>query len=127
MAIALDHLILPVGDLEKSLQFYTRVLGFEYAGEREPFSVVRVSESCVLQLAPWGTPGGGHLAFAMPEDEFDDVFRRIREDGLKYGDSFDSVGNMKGPGEAEGAYGKTRSLYCLDPSGHLVEIIHYPD
>ena len=28
----------------------------------------------------------------MTEDEFDDVFRRIREDGLKYGDSFDSVG-----------------------------------
>ena len=80
----------------------------------------------MLQLAPWGTPGGGHLAFAMPEGEFAETFGRIREAGLEYGDAFDSVGNMKGPGEAEGAYGKTRSLYCLDPSKHLVEIIQYP-
>lgn len=125
MAMALDHLILPVNDLEASLRFYTEVLGLTYMGEREPFSVVRITPACTIQLAPWGTPGGGHLAFAMTQDEFENAFRRIREAGLEYGDSFDSVGNMKGPGEAEGARGSTRSLYCFDPSKHLIELAYY--
>ena len=125
MAITLDHMILPVNDIEQSLHFYTEILGFPHAGERDPFSVVRVSAECTLQLAPWGTTGGGHLAFSMTENEFDVVFRRIREAGLEYGDAFDRVGNMRGPGEAEGARGATRSLYVFDPSRHLIEIAHY--
>ena len=125
MPIALDHLILPVKDLEESLRFYTGLLGLTDAGKREPFSVVRVTEECVIQLAPWGTSGGGHLAFSMTQAEFDETFRRIREAGLKYGDAFDAAGNMKGPGDAEGARGETRSLYCMDPNDHLIEIVYY--
>ena len=125
MTMALDHLILPVNDRDESLHFYTNVLGLSYGGERDPFSVVRVTESCVIQLAPWGTPGGGHLAFAMGHEEFFDVFQRIKDAGLEYGDAFDSVGNMKGPGSAEGARGSTVSLYCFDPNRHLIEFIYY--
>jgi catechol 2,3-dioxygenase-like lactoylglutathione lyase family enzyme len=125
MAAVLDHLILPVGDMVKSLHFYTEVLGFEHAGQREVFEVLRVNEDCSLQLAAWGTAGGTHLAFAMASDEFDSAFARIRAAGLAYGDAFDRFENMKGPGEAEGAHGKTESVYCLDPSKHLIEIIKY--
>jgi hypothetical protein len=32
---------------------------------------------------------------------------------------------MKGPGDADGARGTTRSLYCFDPNKHLIEIAHY--
>ena len=122
---ALDHLILPVNDRAESLHFYTNILGLSYVGERKPFAVVRVTADCVIQLAPWGTPGGGHLAFAMAREEFDGAFQRIRDAGLEYGDAFDSVGNMKGPGEAEGARGPTKSLYCLDPNRHLIELAYY--
>ncbi len=125
MTLALDHLILPVNDREESLHFYTNVLGLSYVGERDPFSVVRITEDCVIQLAPWGTPGGGHLAFAMAREEFEDAFQSVKEAGLEYGDAFDSVGNMKGPGEAEGARGPTVSLYCFDPNRHLIEFAYY--
>ena len=121
----LDHLILAVNDRAKSIEFYTRILGLRYEGEREPFSVIRVTPDFVLQLAPWGTKGGEHLAFAMPRSEFDDVFRRIRENGIEYGDSFHTVGNMRGPGDEPGARGAGKALYFFDPSKHLIEIRHY--
>jgi catechol 2,3-dioxygenase-like lactoylglutathione lyase family enzyme len=121
----LDHLILAVNDNEKSIDFYTRVLGFTYEGRREPFSVIRVTPDLILQLAPWGTSGGFHLAFSMPRAEFDQVFARIRDAGIDHGDSFHSVGNNRGPGDEPGARGPGKALYCFDPSKHLIEIRHY--
>jgi catechol 2,3-dioxygenase-like lactoylglutathione lyase family enzyme len=125
MPAQLDHLILMVNDVEKSLAFYTRILGFTHDGERPPFAVVRVTPDFVLQLAPWGTKGGEHLAFSMTRDEFEAVFRRVREGGIPYGDAFDGVGNMRGPGDASGAHGASRSVYFFDPSQHLIEITYY--
>ena len=125
MPTQLDHLILVVNDREKSIQFYTRVLGLTYEGERQPFSVVRVTPDLILQLAPWGTTGGQHLAFSLARSEFDTLLGRLRDAGVEYGDSFDSVGNMRGPGDAAGAKGPTKSIYFFDPSRHLIEIIYY--
>jgi len=121
----LDHLILAVNDVRQSIDFYTRILGLAYDGQREPFSMIRVTPSLVVQLAPWGTKGGEHLAFSMTRAEFDTVFARIREAGIAYGDSFHAVGNMRGPGEESGAEGMGKALYFFDPSKHLIEIRHY--
>lgn len=79
----------------------------------------------VLQLAPWGTNGGQHLAFSMTRAEFDRVFQSIRAAGIDYGDSFHSVGSRRGPGDEPGARGPGKALYCFDPSKHLIEIRHY--
>jgi len=125
MAIQLDHLILHVNDRGASVAFYTRIMGFAYEGEREPFSMIRVTPDLTLQLAPWGTTGGTHLAFAMTRAEFDDTFARVRAAGIAFGDSFHAVGNMQGPGEEDGAHGVAPSLYCFDPNQHLIEIRHY--
>ena len=125
MPTELDHLILKVNDRDQSVGFYTKVLGLTYEGDRGPFSVVRVTEAFTLQLAPWGTSGGEHLAFAMTRSEFDEVFRRVREAGTEYGDSFHSVGNKQGPGDEEGARGFGKALYFFDPSKHLIEIRYY--
>jgi catechol 2,3-dioxygenase-like lactoylglutathione lyase family enzyme len=127
MPARLDHLILPVNDREKSVEFYTRILGFRYEGEREPFSVLRVAPDLVLQLAPWGTQGGEHLAFALAREEFEAAFRRVREAGIPYGDAFDSVGNGRGPGTADGARGAWQAVYFFDPSRHLIEIAFYDE
>jgi len=123
----LDHMILRVNDLAESIRFYVDVLGLSDEGEQEPFSVLRVTPEFTIQLAPWGTEGGAHLAFAMSEREFNDTFARIRAAGLEFGDSFHSVGNMKGPGEEPGARGPGTALYLYDPSKHLIEIRHYGD
>ena len=125
MPICLDHLIVQVNDLEKSLGFYTEVLGLGDEGTEGPFSVVRVSDDLLLLLAPWGTDGGTHLAFAMSQPEFKETFERIRRAGLEYGDTFHAVGNMKGPGEEFGAHGMGKSLYVYDPNRHLIEIRSY--
>ena len=125
MPAQLDHLILMVNDPRVSTEFYTRILGFADDGERPPFRVLRVAPGFVIQLAPWGTKGGEHLAFAMSRDEVDAVLGRVREAGIPYGDAFDAVGNMRGPGDADGAGGATRSLYFFDPNGHLIEVLYY--
>jgi catechol 2,3-dioxygenase-like lactoylglutathione lyase family enzyme len=126
MPARLDHLIVMVNDPQRSLDFYARILGFAADAPRPPFSVVRVSPDFVIQLAPWGTKGGEHLAFAMSREELDAVFARVRDAGIPYGDAFDAVGNMRGPGEADGAHGVTRSLYFFDPNEHLIEVLCYP-
>lgn len=123
--MVLDHLILAVNDAEESARFYTGILGLSHEGRRDPFTVVRVTPDLTIQLAPWGTQGGAHLAFAMPRADFETVFRRIRDAGLEFGDSFHSVGNMKGPGEEDGARGPGASVYLFDPNRHLIEIRHY--
>ncbi len=121
----LDHMILNVNDRASAVAFYTGVLGFADEGEDGPFAVIRVSPEFTLLLAEWPTRGGGHLAFAMPRGEFDAVFARLAEKGVAYGDRFDTVGNMRGPGDERGARGHGASLYFLDPSQHLIEIKHY--
>jgi catechol 2,3-dioxygenase-like lactoylglutathione lyase family enzyme len=125
MGVQLDHMILAVNDIRESVAFYTDTMGLSYEGEREPFSVLRVTPELTLQLAPWGTAGGEHLAFAMSRQEFDDTFRRIKEAGLAFGDSFHAVGNMRGPGDEEGSQGPGKAVYLFDPNQHLVEIRYY--
>jgi catechol 2,3-dioxygenase-like lactoylglutathione lyase family enzyme len=125
MAPQLDHMILPVAELEPTIEFFTSILGCTYEGTTGPFSVIRVTPDLAIQLAPWGTEGGVHLAFALPHAEFDAAFGRIKDAGIPYGDSFHAVGNMQGPGEEDGAHGMAPSLYCFDPNQHLIEIRHY--
>jgi catechol 2,3-dioxygenase-like lactoylglutathione lyase family enzyme len=125
MPLQLDHMILPVGELQPSIEFFTNILGCGYEGEDAPFSVIRVTPDLTLLLAPWGTEGGVHLAFALPRAEFDAAFDRIKAAGIPYGDSFHAVGNMQGPREEGGARGPGMAVYCFDPNQHLIELRHY--
>src|SRR5262249_42415437 len=120
MTMQLDHLILVVNDVKASIDFYTRVLGFRHDGHRPPFATIRVTPDFVIQLAPWGTKGGEHLAFSMSRAEFDDTFARIRAAGVPYGDTFETAENMRGPGVSDGARGASHSVYLFDPSRHLL-------
>jgi catechol 2,3-dioxygenase-like lactoylglutathione lyase family enzyme len=121
----LDHLILPVKDVQASAKFYAEILGFALEGSDGPFTVVRVTPALTIQLAPWGTQGGDHLAFAMSNAEFEAVFDRVKAVGIEFGDAFDAVGSMKGPGREMGAKGMGKALYFFDPSRHLIEIRTY--
>ena len=118
---AIDHLILNVNEVSSSVDFYVNVLGFELEGEDGPFTVIRVNEDFTLQLAPWGTGGNEHLAFALSREAFDDAFARVKEKGIPFGDSYHSVGNNSGPGVESGARGPAPTLYMNDPNNHLIE------
>src|SRR5262245_66569284 len=121
MSVQLDHLILRVNDGPASVDFYTRILGLTYEGERGPFSVIRVTESLTLQLAPWGTEGGDHLAFALPTDAFEAAFRRVRDAGIPYGDAFHAVGQNRRPGDEDGCRGPGKAVYLFAPNQHQNE------
>lgn len=121
----LDHVILKVNDAKASAAFYVDVLGFENAGQDGPFTVIRAGDACQLQLAPWGTSGGEHLAFALAPEEFHRVFARIKERGIPYGDTFDGVGRNAGAGRETGARGPGPTVYFFDPDKHLLEIRTY--
>lgn len=125
MTIELDHLILPVNDRARSLVFYTEILGLEHEGDRPPFATLRVTPSFVIQLAPFGTGGGYHLAFALSKATFEATFARLRAAGIAYGDRFDTVGNMQGPGDEPAARGDGKAVYFFDPDQHLLEIRSY--
>ncbi len=125
MAIELDHLILAVNDRAASIGFYTGILGLAREADDGPFSMLRVTPGFAILIAPWGTVGGEHLAFAMSKAEFDAVFARIEAAGIAYGDRFDGVGNRRGPAAESGSRGMGKALYCFDPNRHLIEIRHY--
>jgi catechol 2,3-dioxygenase-like lactoylglutathione lyase family enzyme len=121
----IDHLILNVNEIASSVDFYVNILGFTLAGEDGPFTVIRVNDSFTLQLAPWGTPGNEHLAFALSREDFDNAFARVKAKHIPYGDSFHAVGNNAGPGVESGARGLAPTLYMNDPNKHLIEIRTY--
>jgi catechol 2,3-dioxygenase-like lactoylglutathione lyase family enzyme len=121
----LDHIIMKVNDLAASVAFYTGVLGFTAQGTDGPFTLLRVGPDFQIQMAPWGTPGFEHYAFAVSKFDFDGIFQRIKAAGIAYGPTFDSVGANTGPGEESGARGPAPTLYFNDPNKHLIEIRTY--
>ena len=121
MTVVLDHMILPVSEVEKSVRFYYKVLGLKY----EPDALLRVSPSLVLQLIQQRPQISQHLAFSMSRVEFDDVLGRLKAGAIPYGDNFDSVGTMSGPGISHGSAKNARAIYFKDPDGHMLEIMHY--
>src|SRR5262249_24348204 len=121
----LDHLILKVNDLNASISFYTKILGFTYEGVDGPFTVIRVNPDFQIQLSPGGTAGLEHYAFAVSRSEFVEILERIRASQIPYGPTFDSVGSNTGPGEELGARGMAPTLYFNDPNNHLIEIRTY--
>jgi catechol 2,3-dioxygenase-like lactoylglutathione lyase family enzyme len=121
MAVALDHVILPVMDAERSVRFYYRTLGFRY----EPIALVRVSPTTVLQLIQRAPETSHHLAFSMSRPEFEQVLARLKADGVPFGDDFNTVGTMSGPGKAHGSQKNGDSVYFCDPDNHMLEIICY--
>ena len=125
MATVLDHTIVPVRDRKKSVEFYTRIFGFEDLGEVGPFLAVRVNDTLNFDFGESDDFRSIHYAFAMEPDEFDAAFARIRESGITYGDSPREQENMKGPGMTAGAKGLGKAVYFKDPDGHLLEIKTY--
>ena len=124
MATALDHLVLVVSDIERSLTWYGRHAGLfavrveEWRNDKAPFPSLRIDESTIIDLVP-GDPGAGrghldHICFVVSTSELDGL---ARDPGLEVVDR----------GERFGARGLGQSIYVRDPDGLLVEFRCYPD
>jgi catechol 2,3-dioxygenase-like lactoylglutathione lyase family enzyme len=122
MAIRLNHTIVAARDKETAAKFLADILGLPAPSLVEPFAVVRVSDDTSLDyIAAAGEITSQHYAFLVDENEFDEIFGRIRERRLTY---------WADPGRRErdqiNTWDGGRGVYFDDPNGHLLEIITRP-
>jgi len=117
----LDHVVLNVADVERSLAFYRGELGLapervdEWRRGEAPFPSVRVDEHTIIDLL--ATPRTGENA-----DHLCLVVEPVDLDAVKASGRFQVV---DGPATRFGARGNGTSLYVLDPDGNTVELRHY--
>jgi catechol 2,3-dioxygenase-like lactoylglutathione lyase family enzyme len=119
-ATGLDHIVLNVADVDRSLAWYVDELGLQ--GERVDewrkgevfFPSVRIDATTVIDLLAVERTGENvnHLCLVVEDDV----------EALATSGRFDV---LDGPGERWGAQGMATSVYVRDPDGNVVELRHY--
>ena len=117
----IDHVVLTVADIEKSIQFYERVLGMTAVSFGEGRRAVVFGDQ-KLNLHQAGhefepkarhpKPGAIDICFTT-DTSLDEVAAHLREC---------SVEIELGPVDKTGARRPLRSLYFRDPDGNLIEV-----
>ncbi|HEX4428684.1 MAG TPA: VOC family protein [Frankiaceae bacterium] len=121
----LDHVVLRVQDVERSLAFYQGVLGLsgvqieEWRRGETSFPSVRVNDDVIIDLlvAPAEHAGAENV------DHFCLVVEPIDWDAVVAQKIFEVV---DGPATRSGALGDGQSLYVRDPDRNVVELRYYP-
>ena len=119
--VGLDHVVLNVVDVERSLRFYVGELGLEpmrveeWRRQEVFFPSVRVDATTILDLLQTDRTGQNVDHLCVVVDPID-------LEALKRSGRFDVV---DGPAIRFGAQGDGTSLYVRDPDGNVVELRHY--
>ena len=122
MSIQLNHTIVAARDPQASAAFLADLLGRGAPVRFGPFHGVALDNSVTLDfMRAGGDFALQHYAFLVSEDEFDQVFGRIRERGLAY---WADPGHHQPDQINHGDGG--RGVYWSDPDGHNLEIITRP-
>lgn len=122
MAVQLNHTIVAARDAQRSAEFLTAVLGLDSPVHFGPFVTVETANAVTLDyLDTDDEVVPQHYAFLISEEEFDQVFARIRERDLPYW----ADPARRRSGEINHNDGG-RGVYFPDPDGHLLEIITRP-
>jgi len=131
MEIEIDHVAMPVSDIERSVEFYGRALGAQpidlekwRAGKwpivsisfgRQKFNLHPTANDFTLKAAHPAV-GGGDYCFVWegtPESAIEHLKRQ-------------QIQIIEGPVTRIGGRGKGVSVYFRDPDGNLLELISYP-
>jgi catechol 2,3-dioxygenase-like lactoylglutathione lyase family enzyme len=122
MTIELNHTIVHSRDRQEGAEFLASLFGLEVGEPMEPFLPVQVGGVTLdYATSPQDPIAPQHYAFLVSEDEFDEIWARIKERGIEFF-----------PGPFPGNEGQInhhdggRGLYFIDPSGHGMEIITVP-
>jgi lactoylglutathione lyase len=124
--VRLLHTMIRVGDLERSIQFYTEVLGMELLRRKDypdgKFTLAFVgygaeSENSVIELTHnWDTDAYDHgNAFGHVALEVDDVYKACEEIRARGGNVTREPGPMKS--------GTTILAFVDDPDGYKIELL----
>lgn len=120
--VGLDHVVLRVADVERSVSWYSRRLGLpverleEWRRGEAPFVSMRVDATTIMDLVE-GEPDGvnvDHVALVLEGADLHE---------LAATDEFEVV---FGPRPLSGAQGTGTGMYVLDPDGHRIELRTYP-
>jgi len=121
-----DYIVLIVEDLDRSLTFYTEVLGLQLKHRAEAFAQLEtgatrlalftrdaMSDTLNMTLkAPADDAPGFELGFKV--DDVDEAFRELQENGAP-----EVIAPTDRP------WGQ-RTAYVRDPDGHLIELAQDP-
>ena len=123
MTVKLNHTIVHSRDPRAAASFFAEVFGLGKPVPFGPFLDVEVANEVTLAFldAEDMEIQVQHYAFLVSEQEFDQIFGRVRERGLKYW----ADPGQRDEGRINRHYGG-RGVYFEDPSGHLLEIITKP-
>jgi catechol 2,3-dioxygenase-like lactoylglutathione lyase family enzyme len=122
MVVRLNHTIVSARDRKASATFLAEILGLPDPTPFGPFMAVGAGNDVTLDFMDTGdsiTPQ--HYAFLVEENEFDEIFGRIRGRGLRYW----ADPHHDQPGEINTRDGG-RGVYFDDPNGHVLEILTRP-
>lgn len=121
----IDHLVLTVFDLERTLDFYSRVLGMQpvtfaegrrgLAFGRQKLNLHQAGREYEPKALKPG-PGAIDLCF-VSETPLAQVMEQLKAHG---------VAIIEGPVPKTGALGPMMSVYFRDPDGNLIEVSNYP-
>ncbi|WP_127207816.1 VOC family protein [Neisseria meningitidis] len=121
---ALDHLVLTVADIDRTIAFYTQVLGMEevsFGNNRKAL----LFGSQKINLHARGAeiqPNAQHAACGtadlclLTDTPLETVLQELSAHGIK---------PLSGIAARTGAMGKIQSVYLRDPDGNLLEISSY--
>src|SRR5947207_845837 len=122
MGVQLNHTIVWCHDQRRSATFLADMLGLSAPTRFGPFFVVEVNNGVSLDFHDVsGDIAPQHYAFLIGEDDFDEIFGRIRTRGLDY---WADPGRSR-PGQINHNDGG-RGVYFEDPDGHFLEVLTRP-
>lgn len=120
----IDHIVLTVSDVERTCEFYERVLGMRAVtfgdGRRAlAFGGQKINLHQAGQefepKASIPTPGSADLCL-VTRGALETASSHLKDCGVEV---------IQGPIEKEGALGTMKSIYFRDPDGNLIEISSY--
>lgn len=120
----LDHLVLTVADIDKTIGFYTRILGFKLVvfGDNRKALIFGNQKINLHQKgkefepkAEYPTSGSADLCF-IAETNIHDVLEELKLKNIEI---------IEGIVERTGALGKIKSVYFRDPDLNLIEVSNY--
>jgi catechol 2,3-dioxygenase-like lactoylglutathione lyase family enzyme len=121
----LDHLVLTVADIERSCDFYQRVLGMQVVRFGAGRTALQFGQQ-KINLHPASAPLQPHAAQPTPGSAdlclvtgaaIADVLAHLRAQAVVV---------EEGPVPRTGALGPIESVYFRDPDGNLIEVSRYP-
>jgi catechol 2,3-dioxygenase-like lactoylglutathione lyase family enzyme len=122
MSVEFNHTIVWSRDSKASATFLAAMLGLPAPKKWGPFQVVSTANRVNVDfMDKKGEIRTQHYAFLVTEQEFDQIFARLKEQGLTY---------WADPAQTKAGeinhHDNGRGVYFEDPSGHLLEAITQP-